>query len=185
MRRSNRGDLSGQVFGRNRVLARHHRTAQRHWYYRCQDIYDGTEHFVHERDLVPLARSLYLNAKTRAKKKKSETVMKQIGVVAVDSGQLLIVDPCRAVGNWTLTYDEMCEVTLGPDGGGQARKVTNEDGTEDGWKTGIAGVVSGTAYGDDLYPVFQVYEDEQLVGLYVELDGLYYGGPGGPGEMLR
>ncbi len=121
----------------------------------------------------------------KAKQKKSETVMKQIGVVAVDSGQLLIVDPCRAVGNRTLTYDEMCEVTLGPDGGGQARKVTNEDGTEDGWKTGIAGVVSGTAYGDDLYPVFQVYEDEQLVGLYVELDGLYYGGPGGPGEMLR
>ncbi len=69
MRRSNRGDLSGQVFGRNRVLARSHRTAQRHWYYKCQDIYDNSIHFVHDSDLVPLERSLYLNAKTRAKKK--------------------------------------------------------------------------------------------------------------------
>jgi hypothetical protein len=151
----------------------------------------------------------------KAKQAKVKATMKQIGSVAVDSGQLLIVDPCRAVdtpdpkrllfdeesrrngklyrprgpedpvpNNHDLAdYDEMCHVTLGS-GGGFARKVLNGDGECD-WQSGVAGVVSRTAYGDDLYPVFQVYEDEQLVGLFVELDGLYHGSSGdGIGTML-
>jgi hypothetical protein len=68
MRRSNRGNLSGQTFGRNHVIERSHRTAQRHWLYRCRDIYDGTEHLVHDSDLIPLERSLFQDAKSRAKK---------------------------------------------------------------------------------------------------------------------
>jgi hypothetical protein len=135
-------------------------------------------------------------------------VLVEIGRVAVDSGQLLIVDPCRATdrpdpkrilmdeesrrngkiwrprgsgnpvpNNHDLAdYEDMCQVTLGPNGGGQARKVST--GGEDRWKDGIAGVVSRTAYGDDLYPVFQVFHDDQMVGLYVELDGLYHGSSG-------
>jgi len=67
-RRQNRGDLSGQTFGRNFVVERHHPTAQRHWVYRCRDIFDGTEHLVHDSHLIPLERSLYQDAKSRAKK---------------------------------------------------------------------------------------------------------------------
>ena len=140
---------------------------------------------------------------------KKEMTMKQIGSVAVDSGQLLIVDPCQAVtdadawasfAKWRervdpegkkglkpincspptfsftndlATYDEMCEITLGAEGGGNAKKVFNEDGSTHDWKSGVAGVVSRTAYGDDLYPVFQVFDDGELMGLYVSLDGLH------------
>jgi hypothetical protein len=50
------------------VLARHHRTPQRHWIYLCKDTIDETEHLVHDSDLIPLERSLYQDAKARAKK---------------------------------------------------------------------------------------------------------------------
>src|SRR5260370_35383339 len=68
MRRSNRGDLSGLTFGRNFVIERHHRTAQRHWIYLCKDTIDGSLHQVHDSDLIPTERSLYQDAKPRAKK---------------------------------------------------------------------------------------------------------------------
>lgn len=68
MKRPNRGDLSGMTFGRNLVVERHHRTAQRHWVYDCRDIYDGSIHLVHDSDLIPLQRSLFQDAKSRAKK---------------------------------------------------------------------------------------------------------------------
>src|SRR5260370_5798599 len=68
MRRSNRGDLSGQTFGRNHVIERSHRTTQRHWVYLCRDVVDGSLHLVHDSDLIPTARALYQDAKSRAKK---------------------------------------------------------------------------------------------------------------------
>jgi hypothetical protein len=71
------------------------------------------------------------------------------------------------------SYEEMCEVTLGPNHAGQARRVSGPD--ELCWNDGIAGVVSRTAYGDDLYPVFQVVQGEEVVGLYIGLDGSWDG----------
>ncbi len=159
----------------------------------------------------------------RVKQKRKEPIeMRQIGVVAVDSGQLLIIDPCRAVHSRLTdpqqistilnylkkhgeahetptsdstpptslanarcdlpTYEEMCEVTSNGNGGGQARKVST--GKEESWQDGIAGVVSRTAYGDDLYPVFHVYEGDELMGIYVQLDGLHCGGSDGIGRWL-
>lgn len=70
---------------------------------------------------------------------------KNHGNVGVDSGQLLIIDPCyvweddfKAEGKATgLPYDTACRLTLGKDGCGEVE----------------GGFVFGTAYGDGTYSV--------------------------------
>lgn len=66
MRRQNRGDISGQTFGRNRVIRRYRKNKHRHWLYVCVDVFDRTEYLVWDRNLVPTEVQLYEYAKQRA-----------------------------------------------------------------------------------------------------------------------
>lgn len=107
-----------------------------------------------------------------------ETYEKKIGVVGVDSGQVLIVDPCYIDSQWekgqdkfaptgpdekpVLSYGDVCSVTL--DGPGQIHYRMGHEG---------AGVASPTAYGDGVYPVFAQYnESGQLVGLRIDFEAI-------------
>lgn len=86
----------------------------------------------------------------------------EIGVVGVDSGQLMICDPCYIGSQKSLSdYERICDLTLSPRGYGQINYDMGHDG---------AGVVFGTLYGDGVYPVIGTFEDGKLVKIEVELD---------------
>lgn len=96
---------------------------------------------------------------------------KKIGVVGVDSGQLIITDPCY-VDDWEGTefiskepykqkeeypysYDGACQATLSPASAGQLRND--------------AGVAFSTGYGDGVYPVYATYNSEgRIMSVTVE-----------------
>jgi len=83
----------------------------------------------------------------------------KIGVVGVDSGQILVCDPCYIASQWKETpysfgterthefsYDGCCKETVSsPDGGGQLNYKEGHPG---------AGVVVRSGYGDGVYPVY-------------------------------
>ena len=85
---------------------------------------------------------------------------KQIGSVYVDSGQLMITDPCylkRWINNefvdskleappYSYSYDGACNATLSPNKAGSL---------ENGF-----GVAFSSGYGDGEYPVFATYNKE-------------------------
>lgn len=73
--------------------------------------------------------------KTKTNKKAKKETTDLLGYVSVDSGQLMIADPCRVTGDGALN-----------------------DLTE-------ASVKFDTAYGDGHYPVFGHFEDGKLVGI--------------------
>jgi hypothetical protein len=84
-----------------------------------------------------------------------------VGYCPVDSGQLLIVDPCY-LDTWKSgkfgdenDYNECCEVTIangaGPVFGGKA-------------------VVSNTAIGDGLYPIYLVFKGDLPARIEVRFD---------------
>lgn len=66
-----------------------------------------------------------------------------VGHVSVDSGQIILVDPCYVDDG--LDYYEVCEVTLSDNHAGS-------------WMNGHA-VATSTGYGDGSYPVYVEYED--------------------------
>lgn len=70
-----------------------------------------------------------------------------IGHCGVDSGQIMIVDPCYVIDNKFSEgeYDECCEVTCGDDRAG-------------GILRGLA-VVSSSGIGDGNYPVYATIEE--------------------------
>lgn len=80
---------------------------------------------------------------------------KQIGSVAVDSGQLMVVDPCY-LGRWKddefdnpnaeeESYSNACKKTLSPE---QAGELGNAFAT-----------VFSSGFGDGVYPVIAHYQD--------------------------
>lgn len=81
--------------------------------------------------------------------------MELIGHVAVDSGQVLLVDPCYITKaewqeDWTpgqvnKGYGGCCEASLSDDGAGEVL-IAGVAGT---------GVCTSTAYGDGSYPVYR------------------------------
>ncbi|AZB43514.1 hypothetical protein CEF21_15055 [Bacillus sp. FJAT-42376] len=78
------------------------------------------------------------------------------GSVAVDSGQLMITDPCYVIGKGTEEeYKKTCEVTLTPDNCGQ---ILNG-----------SAFALGTAYGDGIYDVFVKRDSEGRI-TKVEID---------------
>lgn len=90
------------------------------------------------------------------------TSTRQIGFVAVDSGQLLITDP-GYVNGWGeegfgeapaghYSYGGACETTLSADSAGQLNFPAGHGGM---------GVVSSTGFGDGLYPVYATYVDDE------------------------
>lgn len=98
---------------------------------------------------------------------------KQIGVAAVDSGQLMIADPCY-LKDWTNTdfdpdnakdgefsYNGACKATLSKQAAGQLNFKMGHAG---------AGVVFASGYGDGCYPVFATYNDEgRIIKVEIEM----------------
>lgn len=102
-----------------------------------------------------------------------------IGEVAVDSGQLMITDPCYVDSEWqeepygsgaiaerdhnaafNYSYDGACRSTTGEEGHGQLAFTRGHTG---------AGVAFGTAWGDGFYPVYAEKHDGRIVRVYVNV----------------
>ena len=101
----------------------------------------------------------------------SEQTLRLIGHVGVDSGQVIVTDPCY-LSDWKAndfsvqgtkldySYEGACNATLGENGGAEIG-------------SGTQGVASRTAYGDGCYPVFQIIGDDGTVeGLFVDFSGM-------------
>ena len=91
------------------------------------------------------------------------TGTKIIGHCGVDSGQILLIDPCYVyTDNFQLggeptggPYDECCRITLGENKAGPTSEM---------------GVVTSTAYGDGSYPVTAVYQNGRIVSVTINFD---------------
>ena len=100
----------------------------------------------------------------------------KIGSFGVDSGQVMITDPCyvkdfvgddkedfnedtikkmQESGKFEYSYNGACAVTLGNPGAGTIGKYD-------------AGVVSSTGYGDGCYPVYAKYKGGRVKELLIE-----------------
>lgn len=82
---------------------------------------------------------------------------KQIGIVGVDSGQILICDPCYIDSEWnkgTFNYHECCNLTLADDKNGQLFYKMGHAGV---------GVVNGNFGGDGAYPVIATFNESNRV----------------------
>lgn len=84
---------------------------------------------------------------------------KQIGTCAVDSGQILLIDPCYINSSWDHenSYNEVCDVSLGKD---QAGYVQN-----------LLATVTSTGWGDGVYPVYAEYRDGRIASVTIEFMG--------------
>lgn len=93
---------------------------------------------------------------------------KLIGHVAVDSGQLLLCDPCYIDSEWekesqweeedftdenkhNFSYNACVKATLSKDGHGQLNFKLGHAGV---------GVAFSTAFGDGMYPVYAKYDKD-------------------------
>ncbi len=88
-----------------------------------------------------------------------------IGHIGVDSGQIMIADPAYMDDFGSkpgFGYSQAADASLS--GGGVVGEFDHIRGA------GLA-VATATANGDGVYPVFQVVEDGQLVGLFIDLEG--------------
>lgn len=102
-----------------------------------------------------------------------------IGEVAVDSGQLMVTDPCYIDQEWeqepfrlvrdlertdetvfNYSYDGACNATLSGGGHGQLAFKVGHAG---------AGVAFHTGWGDGMYPVFAEKHDGRIVRVYVNV----------------
>ena len=95
--------------------------------------------------------------------KKNETI--HIGNVAVDSGQILIVDPCYLsewkdgeYGDLKSHYGRACHLTSDTKNLGGEMIVSGIAGT---------GVAASSGYGDGLYPVIATYKDGRIKKLEI------------------
>lgn len=112
---------------------------------------------------------------TPAKETKTPPIGEEvlIGHCDVDSGQILLCDPCYIKDGFNseewnpgddgrLTYNGCCGVTLNTEGdtpsAGQLRHELGHPG---------AGVVTSSGYGDGSYPVYATYADEGDWGIRV------------------
>ena len=96
------------------------------------------------------------------------------GFCGVDSGQLILVDPCYAFlddyeGRETNpsggNYDAICRVSTSKAFGGASLPGNGY--------TGSVGVVTSTGYGDGNYPVFvDINEDGRVVSMRVYFNGV-------------
>ncbi len=95
---------------------------------------------------------------------------KLAGFCPVDSGQIMVIDPCYALMD---EYDDMgsnyrtvCISTTGEDGYGEFPLPRN------GYNQSI-GVATSSGYGDGRYPVFvDIDENGRVVELRIAFDGI-------------
>lgn len=102
-----------------------------------------------------------------------------IGEVAVDSGQLMVTDPCYIDAEWkrepfdvvgeiertgdtvfNYSYDGASRATLSGGGHGELAFEKGHTG---------AGIAFGTAWGDGMYPVYAEKHDDRIVRVYVNV----------------
>lgn len=102
-----------------------------------------------------------------------------IGYVAVDSGQLMVTDPCYVDSEWqrepyksvsdttptqpaifNYSYGGVCRSTLSGDGYGELVFRKGHTG---------AGVAFATAWGDGMYPVYAEKHDGHIVRVYINV----------------
>jgi len=99
----------------------------------------------------------------------------KIGTFGVDSGQVLITDPCylddwkaedydgvqieamQKSGQFAYSYNGACAMTSSPKGAGSIGG-------------GVDGVVSNTGYGDGEYSVYAHYENGRVMELRIKFD---------------
>jgi hypothetical protein len=106
----------------------------------------------------------------------SNTEERLIGYVGVDSGQIMITDPCYIDSQWTshgdnfshepdskglypFDYGGACSATLSDEQAGALRFAMGHEG---------AGVVTSAGFGDGSYPVYATFSDEGEWGTRVK-----------------
>ena len=103
--------------------------------------------------------------------RQGELKIEEMGMVAVDSGQLLITDPCYIDSDWenekigasqnmNYSYSGTCEVTESEKGYGQLKSKKGNEG---------AGIAFGTAFGDGMYPVYGEKYNDKIIRVYVNV----------------
>lgn len=93
-------------------------------------------------------------------KRNEDIEFKFVGEITVDSGQVIVVDPCYVENG--LDYEKVCEA--------------NERKNHEITVSGIAGtaVTIDTAYGDGIYPVFAgINEEGRTVTLVIDFEGVF------------
>lgn len=105
--------------------------------------------------------------------------IKKIGVVGVDSGQILITDPCYIGSQWKdsdfdagkkgeYSYGGACKATMSDKGAGQLNYELGHAG---------AGVAACSGYGDGCYPVYAQYNGEgRIARILIDFEAM-------PGEV--
>ena len=73
----------------------------------------------------------------------------KVGDIGVDSGQIMVVDPCYVTDGET--YEAICETTLSNDNVGEVEGA----------------VATSTTWGDGYYPVFRLMNGSTQVGIAV------------------
>ena len=68
-----------------------------------------------------------------------------VGHCRVDSGQILLIDPCYVEG---IDYDKICNITLSDSQAGETKEM---------------GVAVATAFGDGSYPVYATFNRENRI----------------------
>jgi hypothetical protein len=72
----------------------------------------------------------------------------QVGVCGVDSGQIMLIDPCYVIDG--SQYEAACKATL---------DTENGVGQMDGHESTRLGVCTSTGWGDGVYPVYATIQD--------------------------
>ena len=93
---------------------------------------------------------------------------KLAGHCGVDSGQIMVIDPCYAFkdefDDTNGNYRNVCNISLGDDGYGEFPLPAN------GY-TGNIGVATTSGYGDGEYPVYvDINSDGRVVALHIYFD---------------
>lgn len=89
-----------------------------------------------------------------------------VGTVSVDSGQILLIDPCYITKDFEGEYDEsVAKTELNY---AACCNVTCDDLSVG--EVGTLGVVTRSGYGDGMYPVYATRRAGRIVGIRIDFD---------------
>jgi hypothetical protein len=102
----------------------------------------------------------------------STKTLTYVGSICVDSGQVIIGDPCYIKSNFDTDYDDPNPPELSY--GSASQMTLSEKGMGTIGLVGDSGYglafASQTAYGDGVYAVYKVENGSEFVGLYLEFE---------------